>query len=119
MDFEDFSIGTDIEDIERFKNKNEDFLKRIFSPEEIKYSSSKAKPEQHFAARFCAKEATVKALSAFNEKGIEYNKIEVFHNANNVPQLRFLSDLEDKYKSKITLSHDKTKALAYVIIKKL
>ncbi len=117
MNFENLSIGIDIEDIERFKNKDEAFINRIFSPLEIKYCNSKPFPHQHFAARYCAKEAVFKALSAFNVQGIKFNKIEVFHN-NKIPSIRFLSELDNQYETKLSLSHDKTKAIAYVIIKK-
>ncbi len=117
MNFENIAIGVDIEEIVRFKNKDATFQQRIFSPAEIEYCNSKSSPAQHFAARYCAKEAVFKALSSFDVKGIEYNKIEVYHK-NKVPCIRFLSELENNFKTKLSLSHDKTKAIAYVIINK-
>lgn len=117
MNFEDFEIGIDIEDVERFKDKDDLFLNRIFTPLEIEYCKSKISQHQHFAARYCAKEAVFKALSAFGEMGIEFRSIEVYHQKK-VPKIRFLSELQNKYKVKISLSHDKTKAVAYVIISK-
>ena len=115
MEFQNIAVGVDIEDIERFENKDKTFLERILTPAEIEYCTTKAKPAQHIAARFCAKEAVFKALSGFGEKGIEFNKIEVYHD-DGVPYIRFLSDLSQKYQAKISLAHDKTKAIAYVII---
>ena len=115
MKFDDFAIGVDIEDVERLKNKDEMFLNRIFTQNEIEYCKSKINVHQHFAARYCAKEAVFKALSAFAEIGIEFKLIEVYHE-NKVPCVRFLSDLEDKYMVKLSLTHDSTKAVAYVII---
>ena len=115
MEFENISVGIDIEDIERFDGKDNAFLTRIFTPLEIEYCSSKPNPKQHIAVRFCAKEAIFKALSAFGESGIEFKKIEIYHNKE-VPNVRFLSDLDKKYKAKLSLSHDKTKAIAYVIV---
>lgn len=117
MNFENIAIGVDIEEIVRFENKDAAFQQRIFSPAEIEYCNSKSNPAQHFAARYCAKEAVFKALSSFDVKGIEYNKIEVYHK-NKVPCIRFLSELENNFKTKLSLSHDKTKAIAYVIINK-
>ena len=117
MNFDKFSIGVDIEDVERFINKDEMFINRIFTPLEIEYCKSKITPHQHFAARYCAKEAIFKALSAFKEKGIEFKSIEIYHE-NKVPKVRFLSELKDRYDVKVSLSHDKTKAIAYVIINK-
>lgn len=55
-------IGVDIEDIERFKNKSEEFIQRIFTAVEIDYCQKFSKPESHYAARFCAKEAVIKHL---------------------------------------------------------
>lgn len=53
-----FDIGTDIEDINRFKKysleKDKDFLESIFSKEELEYSFSQKKYAQHLAVRFCA-----------------------------------------------------------------
>lgn len=118
MNFEKISIGVDIEDIERFINKDEMFLNRIYTQQEIEYCKSKIIPQQHFAARYCAKEAIFKALSSFGENGIEFKSIEIYHE-NKTPCVRFLSDLSDKYQAKLSLSHDKTKAIAYVIINKI
>ena len=117
MDFENVAIGVDIEDIDRFINKDEIFLNRLFTPLERDYCKSKISPHQHFAARYCAKEAIFKALSAFGESGIEFKLIEIYHN-NKIPCVRFLSELNEKYQVKLSLSHDKTKAVAYVIIRK-
>ncbi|MCB0308871.1 MAG: holo-ACP synthase [Bdellovibrionales bacterium] len=61
------AVGTDIEDIERFRKKPFDeshrFYERLFSKEEIKYCLKFKDPYPHFAGRFCAKEAMVKAAS--------------------------------------------------------
>ena len=62
----DIFIGTDLEDISRIRSaieKNgEKFLNRIYTREEQTYCQSKADPAMHFAGRFCAKEAMIKAL---------------------------------------------------------
>lgn len=118
MNFENFAIGVDIEDTERFINKDETFLNRIFTPLEIEYCNSKLNSHQHFAARYCAKEAIYKALSSMGEYGIEFKTIEIY-NQNRIPYVRFLSELSKNYKAKLSLSHDKTKAIAYVIINKI
>ena len=64
------AIGVDIEDIERFKGKSEEFLHRVFTDLELEYCLKFSKPESHLAARFCAKEAVVKALKALEISGI-------------------------------------------------
>lgn len=108
-------IGVDIEDIERFRGKSEDFLKRIFTPAELEYCLKFSEPESHLTARFCAKEAVIKALTPLGINIAEYNKIEVFSDDNKYPQIRILKDLNKNIKFDISLSHDKTKAIAFVI----
>lgn len=108
------AVGVDIEDIERFVGKSEEFYKKIFTDLEIGYCLKYSKPESHFAVRFCAKEAVVKALTALNIKGVSYNEIEVYHNENMCPHIRILKDLKQNVVFNLSLSHDRTKAIAFV-----
>ena len=108
------AIGVDIEDIERFKDKSEAFLNRIFTTLELEYCHKFKHPESHLAARFCAKEAVVKALTALNVLDISYNEVEVFHNENKCPQKRKIKKLEKEICFQVSLSHDHTKAIAFV-----
>jgi holo-[acyl-carrier protein] synthase len=58
-------IGLDVVEIERFAAalaRTPGLAERLFTPDERAYAASRARPEQHLAARFCAKEAVVKAL---------------------------------------------------------
>ena len=66
--------GTDIIEIDRIKKSIEDektgkaFLKRVYTNREIEYcESKKVQKYQHYAARFAAKEATLKAISELLE----------------------------------------------------
>jgi len=54
-------IGTDIEEIKRFKKVSKNFLSLVFSKKEIEYCNSKKEPSLSFAGKFCAKEAIIKA----------------------------------------------------------
>ncbi len=59
------SLGLDIVETRRIAalaRRNGRFLKRVFSPEEIRYCKGKKKKWQHFAVRFAAKEAVWKAV---------------------------------------------------------
>lgn len=109
------AIGVDIEDISRFKDKSPEFIHRIFTPIEIEYCQKYKNPESHYAARFCAKEAVIKALSALGAKNVQLNEIEVYHNENKCPQIRILKPLEKNIKFQLSVSHDKTKAIAFVV----
>ena len=112
------AIGVDIEDINRFENKSQEFLNRIFTNDEQAYCLSKPNPESHFAVRFCAKEAVIKALSALTFSHPILNQIEVFHDENKFPRVRILDAKYENLTIDISLSHDKTKAVAFVIINK-
>ena len=61
-------IGIDIEDVSRFENKEIDkdskFLSRIFTQNELEYCFKNKNYAQSLSARYCAKEAVVKALSS-------------------------------------------------------
>lgn len=108
------AIGVDIEDIERFKEKSDDFLIRVFTNLELEYCFKFSKPESHLAARFCAKEAVIKALTALDIENISYKDIEVFHNKKQCPQIRILKPIEKNIIFQLSISHDRTKALAFV-----
>ena len=117
MDFESFSIGIDIEEIERFSGKTIEndslFFDKIFTKNELEYCFSHGCSDQHLCARFCAKEAVVKALSGFDIKDVYYSDIEVFNNESGMPYC-----IISKYpniKVKISLSHSKKYAVANVL----
>ena len=88
------SIGADIEQIKRFSDvlNNSYFLSKCFTQNEIKYCESKANPPQHFAARFAAKEALVKAT---NNKKIDFSDVEVINDKTGRPYFRILA--QDKH----------------------
>lgn len=112
-------IGVDIEDIERFKGKSQGFLDRIFTENEQKYCKSFRNPESRFCARFCAKEAVVKALSGFGVKNVRYSEIEVFHDKNSCPNIRILKNLNRNFVINLSISHEKSKAIAFVTIEEI
>jgi holo-[acyl-carrier protein] synthase len=58
-------IGIDLLEIERLEQALERrprLAERLFTEGERAYAASRARPGQHLAARFCAKEAVAKAL---------------------------------------------------------
>ena len=112
-----FDIGVDIEDISRFKNFSREndlvFLSSIFTEQELIYCYSKKNYVKHLAARFCAKEAFIKA-SGLSSK-IKFNEIEIINLETRKPKIC----MPQKYKSlecKLSLSHDKDKAIAFFYI---
>lgn len=59
------SVGIDLLEIgrlERALERRPRLATRLFTDSELAYAASRARPGQHLAARFCAKEAVAKAL---------------------------------------------------------
>ncbi len=114
------NIGVDIENISRFQNKtlenDEAFLNRVYTKNELDYCFSTKNPAPHLAARYCAKEAVVKAVSNIYGHIISYNLIEILKNPNGSPYVNILVEDLKKYSFSLSLSHDKEKAIAFVIV---
>lgn len=73
-------LGVDIVEIERMVNilsRRPGFAYQVFSPDERAYCTSTSRPATHFALRFAAKEAVVKALGTGFSQGIWVRDIEV------------------------------------------
>jgi len=110
------SIGCDIEDNSRFENKSDRFLNKIFSCNEISYCKAQKNPSSHFCARFCAKEAVIKAFSTIGIKLHSYSQIEVLKNKENIPYINVKKEGFEKYKILISISHEKEKSIAFAAI---
>ena len=83
-------LGVDIVEIERMEGileRTPAFAKRVFSQAEQDYCNKKANPATHFALRFAAKEAVVKALGTGLAEGIGVRDIEVNRAPNGKPSI--------------------------------
>ena len=73
--------GIDLCNVARLRDKDatgaDDFLASVFLPGEIGYCEAKHRPAEHFAARFAAKEAVVKALADAQGRGTFWLDIEI------------------------------------------
>jgi len=59
------TVGIDLLEIDRLERalaRRPRLAERLFTEAEREYAASRARPGQHLAARFCAKEAVAKAL---------------------------------------------------------
>ena len=110
-------IGVDCEEIERFGFVNETFIEHVFSNEEISYCTSKKNPAEHFAARFAAKEAVVKALGqAGITESVELREISIRNTPEGVPEIIFLNGLSEAYNCRLSLAHSGNMAIAFVLL---
>ncbi len=109
------NIGTDIEEVSRFENLDKKVLERLFTQEELDYSTSQKNFAEHLAVRYCAKEAVFKALP-FDE--IAFKKIKISNTNSGAPKVTVEDKRAEGLEFKISLSHTKNLAQAVVLIYK-
>ena len=83
-------LGIDLVDIARMKGvleRTPRFAQKVFSPDERAYCDARAHPEAHYATRFAAKEAVVKALGTGFAAGMTVRDIELVLNAKGAPRV--------------------------------
>ena len=107
------------EAIERFGDR---FLGRIFTAAERSYCDSKANRVERYAARFAAKEASMKALGTGWNHGVRWRDIEVYRRPGARPTIRFYgvaAEFAAKLRATnvaLSLSHTPEQAIASVIL---
>ncbi len=119
------SIGVDIVEIDRIAERvaavESRFRKRIFTAGEIAYCESRAAKAASYAARFAAKEATMKALGTGWAAGVGWQDIEVVNDAAGAPSLKLIGRALERFqaigarRAFLSLSHSKDAAIAQVI----
>ena len=115
------SIGTDIVKVSRIKDllttKEEKFLNKVFTEEEIAYCNSNASPEIHFSGKYAAKEAIKKALLSNDLiEHISLKDIRILNKDNKAPYVTIDNIVHLKYK--ISISHVEEYAIAFALIQK-
>jgi len=98
------------------------FLRRVFTDGEIAYATRRRNPAPHFAGRFAAKEAAMKARGAGHSQGGWWCDIEVVRAPGGPPQLQFhggaarrLAKLKAN-SALLTITHSQTLAIAQVML---
>lgn len=121
-------VGTDIVAVGRIaalmRNGRAAFLERWFTAREIDYCSGKAVPSRHFAARFAAKEAVVKALPMAWNGPLPWRSIEIINGPRGAPSARLSGAILDAAtragvdEIKVSLSHcdEYATAVAFVTV---
>ena len=100
------------------------FREKIFSEGEIAYCERMKNKYQHYAARFSAKEAFMKALGTGWRDGIRFVEIEITHDPLGKPLLvltgkaKELAGKAGMGEMHVTLSHVKEVASAMVVVEK-
>ena len=100
-------IGSDIIEIKRVWDKiikENGFREAVFSLNEINYCESKLRKEEHYAARFAAKEAFFKALGTGIEDITGFSEIEIVHNKQGKPEFSITGNIAT-YINKLNINH--------------
>lgn len=119
-------IGVDLAQIPRLRRVverwDERFLRRVFTEAEIAYCRRRRDPIPHFAARFAAKEATLKALGTGLGMGINWRELEVRRERGQAPVMvlsgrcRALAQAKGAGRVLLSLSHDGDYAMAQAML---
>ena len=115
-------LGVDLCEIarmERALDRHPTMRDRVFTPEEIAYCDSKARPAESYAGRFAAREAVIKALGGYRGRG--WRDISVTRSASGAPTI--LLDGNAKRRADalgvsdvlVSFTHEKTNAIAFAV----
>ena len=119
-------IGIDAVDLDRFRHTLERYgtriRKRLFTNNEQTYCEAFSSPDEHYAARFAAKEAFLKAIGTGKTNKIGWRDIEILNESSGKPTLH-LHDKASEFcaalggeRLHVSLSHSRQVAVAVVVI---
>ncbi len=118
-------IGTDIVECPRIgkmiEQHGELFLRRIYTEREIRYCQARKHAIEHFAGRWAAKEAILKAIGTRRSQGIAWTHVEVRNGSDGRPQVLIGGAARDLARDRgiadilISISHCRTYATAYAL----
>jgi len=120
-----FGIGTDIVECLRIaqmiERHGELFINRVYTPHEIQYCQARKQATQHFAGRWAAKEAILKAVGTGWSKGIAWHDIEVRNEITGRPAVLIRGGTRDTLEQlgvgpiMVSISHCRSHATAYAL----
>ena len=118
-------IGTDIVECVRIRKMidrhGELFLARVYTEREVRFCQSRRRATEHFAARWAAKEAVLKALGTGWRRGLAWTDMEVRTEPSGRPQVLLCGVAKDIAQAQrvgdilISMSHCRAYATAYAL----
>jgi holo-[acyl-carrier protein] synthase len=121
-------IGVDLVEIERLgkilERWGDKFARKVFADEEISYCRKHVLPAMHFAARFAAKEACLKAFGIGLGMGVGLKDIRVSRSDRGAPLLIFTDKARMEMEKQaitvahLSLTHTRRHAMAMVVLEK-
>jgi holo-[acyl-carrier protein] synthase len=122
------SIGIDIIEVARIREvllRTPRFAERVFTAAEREYCDARGVvAAQHYAARFAAKEAALKALQTGWRGGISWQDVEIASRESGAPFLVFRGQVLTIFKNfratatHLSISHTSEHAIAQVILER-
>ena len=122
------SIGIDIIEVARIREvllRTPRFLERVYTDRERAYCDSRgAVSAQHYAARFAAKEAALKALQTGWRGGISWQDVEISARESGAPYLIFTGPVLEVFEklgattTHLSMSHTNQHAIAQVVLER-
>jgi holo-[acyl-carrier protein] synthase len=119
-------LGIDLVAVSRIeeaaRRHGERFLKRIMTEGEVAYCARHPEPAKHWAARFAAKEAGMKAIGTGWSHGVRWRDIEVARKPGGRPTLLFhgkaaeFASLLGATNIALSITHTAEQAMAQVIL---
>jgi len=115
-------LGVDICEIARMGRaleRHPTLRERVFTPEEIAYCDSRARPAESYAGRFAAREAVIKALGGYRERG--WRDISVTRAPTGAPAIRLegnakrRADVLGVTSVLISFTHERSSAVAFAV----
>ena len=118
-------IGADIVECLRIgrmiEQHGELFLTRVFTEREIRYCQERKRSVEHFAGRWAAKEAVLKALGMGWRRGMALTDVEIRNEAGGRPQVHLCGTVKDAAQNRrvgdvlLTIAHCRAYATAYAL----
>ncbi len=118
-------IGTEIVECLRvgrmIEQHGEVFLARVYTEREVRFCQARRRAIEHFAARWAAKEAVLKALGTPWRRGIEWTDIEIDQDSAGAPLVRLGGATREMAENLrvanilLSLAHCRAYATAYAI----
>ena len=116
-------VGTDIIEIERIDraiNNTPMFLEKIFTKRELDQLNKSTLRVESVAGNFAVKEAVSKAVGT-GMRGFTFRDIEVFRDEIGKPIVQVSDKVKDlikvdNYKFNVSISHNRTCAIAFVVL---
>jgi len=119
-------VGVDLAEVQRvadlLQKYSGRFAARVFTDGERAYCESMPNPSLHFAARFAAKEAFLKAIGTGLARGISWKEIDIQRLASGQPVLVLTGQAAEELKrlgatrAHVSLSHTQGHACAMVVV---